>query len=68
MEKKEAEETGETCPNCGKPMVIKSGKYGKFEACSGYHECKYIKKKRGIKIIPLHEELNLINSNYIYQH
>jgi len=45
MEKKEAEETGEVCPNCGKPMVIKSGKYGKFEACSGYPECKYIKQK-----------------------
>ena len=26
-------------------MVIKTGKYGKFEACSGYPECKYIKPK-----------------------
>lgn len=45
MEKKEDEETGEVCPNCGKPMVIKNGRYGKFEACSGYPECKYIKPK-----------------------
>lgn len=45
MEKKEAEETGEKCPNCGKPMVIKMGKFGKFEACSGYPECKYIKPR-----------------------
>ena len=45
MEKKEDEKTGEMCPNCGKPMVIKTGKYGKFEACSGYPECKYIKPK-----------------------
>lgn len=45
MEKKEDEETGEVCPNCGKPMVIKSGRFGKFEACSGYPECKYIKPK-----------------------
>ena len=45
MEKKEDEQTGEVCPNCGKPMVIKTGKFGKFEACSGYPECKYIKKK-----------------------
>ena len=44
-EKKEDEETGEVCPNCGKPMVIKNGRYGKFEACSGYPECKYIKPK-----------------------
>lgn len=45
MEKKEDEQTGEICPNCGKPMVIKNGRYGKFEACSGYPECKYIKPK-----------------------
>ncbi len=45
MEKKEDEQTGEVCPNCGKPMVIKNGRYGKFEACSGYPECKYIKQK-----------------------
>ncbi|HOZ53842.1 MAG TPA: type I DNA topoisomerase [Bacilli bacterium] len=46
MEKKEAEETGELCPTCGKPMVFKTGKYGKFEACSGYPECKYIKQAK----------------------
>jgi len=42
MEKvKLAEETtDETCPNCGQPMVIKHGRYGKFLACSGYPECK----------------------------
>lgn len=44
MEKKPAEETGEVCPNCGSPMVIKKSKYGKFEACSNYPECKYIKQ------------------------
>jgi len=31
----------ETCPNCGKPMAIKFGRFGKFLACSGYPECKY---------------------------
>ena len=45
MEKKEDEKTGEVCPNCGKDMVIKNGRFGKFEACSGYPECKYIKPK-----------------------
>lgn len=45
MEKKQDEQTGEVCPNCGRPMVIKNGRYGKFEACSGYPECKYIKPK-----------------------
>jgi DNA topoisomerase-1 len=30
----------ETCPNCGRPMVIKVGRFGKFLACSGYPQCK----------------------------
>jgi DNA topoisomerase-1 len=30
----------ETCPNCGRPMVIKVGRFGKFLACSGYPNCK----------------------------
>ncbi len=29
-----------TCDKCGKPMVIKSGRYGEFLSCSGYPECK----------------------------
>ena len=51
MEKKEDEQTGEACPNCGKPMVIKTGRYGKFEACSGYPECKYIKPKEKAPVV-----------------
>ena len=50
MEKKEDEKTGEVCPNCGKEMVIKTGRYGKFEACSGYPECKYIKPKEKTEV------------------
>jgi DNA topoisomerase-1 len=30
----------ETCPKCGRPMVIKFGRFGKFLACSGYPDCK----------------------------
>ena len=33
--------TEEICPECGKPMVIKTGRYGRFLACSGYPECKH---------------------------
>src|SRR6266542_2740796 len=40
----EPEETGEACPECGKPLVKKSGRYGPFVGCSGYPDCKYIKK------------------------
>ena len=32
--------TDEVCEKCGKPMVIKSGRYGKFLACSGFPDCK----------------------------
>ncbi len=32
--------TDEICEKCGKPMVIKSGRYGKFLACSGFPDCK----------------------------
>ena len=45
MEKKAAEETGEVCPECGSPLVIRKGKYGEFVACSNYPTCKYIQKE-----------------------
>lgn len=35
------EETKEKCPECGKPLLIRLGRYGKFMACSGYPDCKY---------------------------
>lgn len=44
MEKEAPEVTGEKCPECGKDLVYRYGKYGKFVACSGYPECKYIPK------------------------
>ncbi|MFT4037484.1 MAG: type I DNA topoisomerase [Thermomicrobiales bacterium] len=34
------EPSGEDCEHCGRPMVIKLGKYGKFLACSGFPECR----------------------------
>jgi DNA topoisomerase I len=37
------EPTGEFCENCGKPTVIKSGRFGRFISCSGYPECKTTK-------------------------
>ena len=35
--------TGEACPNCGKPLIFKNGRNGKFIACSGYPACKTTK-------------------------
>ena len=45
MEKKEAEKTGEVCPECGSDLVVRKGKYGEFTACSNYPKCKYVKKQ-----------------------
>ena len=39
-----AQETGEMCPHCNSPMVIKKSKHGEFVACSNYPNCKYIKQ------------------------
>ena len=30
-----------TCPQCGKPLVLREGKFGRFVACSGFPECKF---------------------------
>ncbi|MHB1483129.1 MAG: type I DNA topoisomerase [Saccharofermentanales bacterium] len=35
--------TGESCPECGSPLVLKEGRYGKFSACKNYPTCKYTK-------------------------
>ena len=53
IEKVEVEDqlTDELCELCGKPMAIKSGRFGEFLACSGYPECKNTKpivKKTGV--------------------
>ena len=45
IDKKELteQETDEVCEKCGKPMVIKTSRFGKFLACTGYPECKNTK-------------------------
>jgi DNA topoisomerase-1 len=35
--------TDEVCPQCGKPMVVRMGRYGRFLACSGFPQCKFTK-------------------------
>ena len=37
------EETDKICPQCGQPLVIKTGRFGKFLACTGFPECRYTK-------------------------
>lgn len=48
----EDEKTDEVCEKCGKPMVVKHGRFGSFLACSGYPDCentKPIVKSTGVK-------------------
>lgn len=40
-------DSDEKCPDCGKTLVFKLGKYGKFLSCSGYPDCKYAKPLAG---------------------
>ncbi len=35
----------ETCPKCGRPLLLRNGQYGEFVSCSGYPKCKYIKQE-----------------------
>jgi len=37
------EETDEICPECGKPLLIRWSRYGKFYGCSNFPKCKYKK-------------------------
>ncbi len=40
---KTAVPTGETCPQCGAPLVLRKGRYGEFVSCSAFPKCKYTK-------------------------
>ncbi len=47
-----SETTDKICPTCGKPLIVRIGRFGKFFACSGFPECKYtesIEEKLGLK-------------------
>lgn len=39
-----SEKLEENCPDCGKQLIVRFGKYGKFIGCSGYPDCKYMRK------------------------
>jgi len=53
--KREAIPTDQTCEKCGKPMVLKWGRFGQFLACSGYPECKNT-RDTGAGVEPLNGE------------
>jgi DNA topoisomerase-1 len=45
VEKAPPEPTGEACPECGQPLVRRTGRFGPFVACSAYPSCKYVKRE-----------------------
>lgn len=47
IDKPAAVEVGENCPDCGKPLVERRSRFGTFVGCSGYPECRYIKRADG---------------------
>jgi DNA topoisomerase-1 len=56
IQKTTQEATDEVCEKCGKPMVIRWGKRGRFLACSGYPECKNTKPLNGEEAVPVEGE------------
>ena len=57
----------EYCENCGRPMVLKKGRFGQFFACSGYPDCKTTKQIGGEqrKDVPLEEKCPQCESNLV---
>jgi DNA topoisomerase-1 len=39
--KAEVEPLGQNCPNCGNPLLIRHGRFGKFIGCSNFPECRH---------------------------
>jgi len=63
------------CEKCGKPMVLKRGRFGEFMACSGYPDCKNTKKiiKSAASVtvkpdIPLTETCPVCGKNLVIKH
>jgi DNA topoisomerase-1 len=50
LQVEQLERIDESCPQCGKELIWKRGRFGPFVACSNYPACRYIKKKEAKKI------------------
>ncbi|HZU25368.1 MAG TPA: type I DNA topoisomerase [Bryobacteraceae bacterium] len=61
----------EYCENCGRPMVLKKGRFGTFYACSGYPDCKTTKRIGGEQKkpdVPLDEKCPNCGSNMVMKY
>lgn len=52
----------DVCPECGRQLVIKEGRYGRFRSCSGYPECKYRESMLKREAKPLEERCPVCGS------
>ena len=64
------QDESEYCENCGRPMVLKKGRFGQFFACSGYPDCKTTKQIGGEqrKDVPLEEKCPQCDSNLVQKY
>lgn len=64
------QDEAEYCTNCGRPMVLKKGRFGQFFACSGYPDCKTTKQIGGEqrKDVPLEEKCPQCDSNLVQKY
>ena len=61
----------EYCENCGRPMVLKRGRFGQFMACTGYPDCKTTRRldqAKKVPDIPLDEECPQCGRNLLIRH
>ena len=61
----------EYCENCGRPMVLKRGRFGQFMACTGYPECKTTRRldqAKKVPDIPLEEKCPQCGRNMVLRH
>ena len=73
VDKVDLNEQGEEeyCENCGRPMVLKKGRFGQFYACSGYPDCKTTKQIGGEQKksdVPLEEKCPQCGNNLVLKH
>jgi DNA topoisomerase-1 len=58
----------EICPECGKTLVIKEGRFGRFKACSGYPDCQYKQSMTKKEATPLEENCPQCGSQMVMRH
>jgi DNA topoisomerase-1 len=61
----------EYCENCGRPMVLKRGRFGQFMACTGYPDCKTTRRldqQKKVPDIPLEEKCPQCGRNMVLRH